>query len=469
MVGVHIFFPSLREVHVIKPAPRDPFAVQAVPVSQLFRYSTEPGLLRRVHVRGSVTLDWPGHMLCIEDARDGICMETAQASAVRTGTLVDVVGFPVIHQFKPTLEDATFRPAQQSSQPLAPVMITGGEMPNDALDGMLARVDAELIGKDLAAENPTLMLRSGQFIFPAILPRGESIAALKWKEGSTVRLTGIWSVDVDPLSTNLSEGGVRTGSIRLLLQDASQVVVKRAPSWWTPEHAVSVFAGVGVVMLASFAWIVVLGHRVERQTEALRSSEARLRHLSEHDALTGLPNRILLNDRLLTALLRVERFGGCLGLLMVDADGFKQINDRYGHGAGDTLLCELAGRLTGCVRTTDTIARIGGDEFIALLPDLHVPADAEAVARKIIDAASRPVRIDRAEVAITVSIGMVTYPDGEKDPETLIHRADTAMYAAKQNGKNGFEIYDPRMAEPAAGEETPMRPSSHFPLLAGSA
>ncbi len=469
MVGVHIFFPSLKQVDVIEPAPDDPFDEPAVAVSQLFRYSTDPGLLHRVHVRGNVTLDWPGRTLCIMDAKNGICMQTEQPTEVPIGTLVDVVGFPVIHQFKPTLEDATFRTAGGDPVSNIPAAITGGEALSDALDGKLVQLDAELIGKDLAAENPTLMLRSGRILFPAILPRSELDAAVRWKEGSSIHLTGICDVEVDPLSTKLSEGAVRTGSMQLLLQSASDVQVVRAPSWWTPQHALAAFASVGILVFASFAWIGVLRHRVAKQTQALRDSEVRLRHLSEHDALTGLPNRVLLMDRLQTALLRVERFGGSLGLLMVDADGFKQINDRYGHRGGDMLLCELAVRLTECVRATDTIARIGGDEFVVLLPDLHSSAEAGVIAAKIVGAVSRPVRIEKAEAGITVSIGAVTCPEGGRSLDNLLQRADAAMYAAKERGKNGFRLYEPWMETFHNEAERALPRSSQITLTAGNA
>jgi diguanylate cyclase (GGDEF)-like protein len=469
MVGVHVFFPSLRQVYVIEAAPGDPFSGPAVSVSQLFRFSPDSSLLHRVHVRGNVTLDWPGRTLCIEDAKDGICMQTAQTSAIPIGTLVDVVGFPVIRQFKPTLEDAVFRAAGEVPLALPPVVISNKQTLSGDLDGKLIQIDAELIGKDLAAENPTLMLRSGRILFPAVLPREDSAAAVRLKDGSMIRLTGICSVEVDSLSTNLGEGAIRTGSVQLLLENFSDAEVLRAPSWWTPRHALTAFASIGILVLASFAWIAVLRHRVTEQTQALRESEVRLRHLSEHDSLTGLPNRMLLTDRLQTALLRAERFGGSLGLLMVDADGFKQINDLYGHQAGDFLLCELSGRLTNSVRATDTVARIGGDEFVVLLPDLHLSAEAVAIAAKIVNAISRPVKIDRAEVAITVSVGVVTYPDGGKDLEALMQHADAAMYAAKEHGKNGLRLYDSGAREfvDSAGQAMPLSPRE--PLTAGNA
>ena len=446
MVGARIFFPALGEIHVVEPAPRDPFAEPVVPSSQLFRFAAVPELLHRVHLRGQVTLDWPGHILCIQDGKGGMCIETTQTDSVNLGALVDVLGFPAINQFKPTLEDASFRIAGQSPAP-APRLIAPGDALKSDLDGQVVQIDGELIAKDLVASDPALILRAGGLLFQVALPDDAVRAASLWKEGSILRVTGVASVQVNPLSPEMG-GAVRPESLHILLRTADDVAVLRTPSWWTPIHTLESFAAIGLVVLAAFTWIVVLRRRVEQQTQALRSSEERLRHLSEHDALTWLPNRLLLNDRLRTSQLRVERFGGCLGLLMIDADGFKQINDTYGHQAGDRLLCELAARLTGCVRTTDTVARIGGDEFIVLLVDLHQPGEAESIASKIVRAAAQPMEIERLRAIVTVSVGVVTFPEDGLDAATLMRCADVAMYAAKGKGKNGFQVYKPKPLSP---------------------
>jgi len=472
MVGVHLFFPALRQVTVVQPAPRDPFAVPAVPVTQLFRFSPDPGLLRRVHVQGTVTLDWPGRVLCIQDVKAGICMQTSQEASVAVGSFVDVVGFPVVNFFKPSLEDAIFRAAHNPAALPTPVAITPGQAVKGDLDGKLVQIAAELIGRDVAAADPTIMLRAGGVLFPAILPRNVALgAALPWKEGSLVRIRGVSNVQVDSLSTNLSEGAVRPESVQILLRTIDDISVLQAPTWWTSEHTLESFFVVGLLVLASFAWIVVLRHRVSLQTRALRGSEERLRHLSEHDALTGLPNRILLNDRCQTSLKRAVRFQSCLGLLMVDADEFKIINDALGHQAGDKLLCELAERLCRCVRETDTVARIGGDEFIVLLPDLRIPAEAESIAAKIVASVARPYAIDHTQAVITVSVGVVTYPEAGSDLDTytLMHYADEAMYAAKEKGKNSFQVYRPKSAPVGGNGGNSMLYPPHIPLATGGA
>ena len=469
MVGVHLFFPSLREVTVLEPAPRDPFAVPAIPLSDLFRFSPDPALLHRVHVEGTVTLDWPGRVLCIQDAKAGICIQTSQQTTVPVGSYVDVVGFPAITLFKPALEDAVFRATgapinAQSAAAISPDQAVKGD-----LDGKLVQVDAKLIGRDVAAADPTVMLRVGGVLFSAILPRDYPIgAALPWKDGSLVRITGVCNVQVDSLSTPVGEGAVRPESVHILLRSIDDVAVLKAPTWWTSQHALESLSAVCLLALAAFAWIVILRHRVALQTRALRGSEERLRHLSEHDVLTGLPNRILLTDRCEVSLNRAMRFQSCLGLLMVDADQFKTVNDALGHQAGDTLLRELAQRLNNCVRATDTVARIGGDEFIVLLPDLRIPAEAESIAAKIVAAIALPYAIDGAHAVITVSVGVVTYPEAGSDLDTLMRCADESMYAAKQKGKNSFHVYRPGSTATGRGGSSLAHPPQ-IPLPTGGA
>lgn len=463
MVGVHIYFPSLNQVKVVEAAPRDAFALPVVPISRILRFSTNLTLPSRVHVRGRVTLRWPDRMLCIQQGTDSLCMQTTDGSKAPVGDSIDVVGFPVVKGFKPTLEDATLR-LGGDVLPIAAKLVTAREVLKGDYDSQRVQIDAVLIGRDLTAENPTLMLRSEGVLFPAALPKGlAGDGKLTWKDGSLLRLTGICTVGVDAAATGVNEGQVRPDSIKLLLNSAEDVEVVHSPSWWTPARAIEAFSIALFVAFAALAWIFVLRRQVEQKTEALRDSQERLRHLSEHDALTRLPNRLLLNDRLEVALKRAARFEACLGLLIVDVDRFKEVNDVYGHLAGDSVLCELANRLTNSVRSTDTVARMGGDEFIVLLSDLRIAVEAEAIAAKIVAAVSVPIDIGEACAAITVSIGVSVYPDGGTDMKSLLRAADVALYLAKERGKNGFQVYRPNM-ERTARSTTSYQSSSQAPL-----
>jgi len=166
-----------------------------------------------------------------------------------------------------------------------------------------------------------------------------------------------------------------------------------------------------------------------------------LANLAYYDQLTGLPNRTLFKDRLNQALLKAERTGTIFGVLFVDLDSFKRVNDTLGHPGGDQLLKAIAQELNSCVRISDTVARFGGDEFLILVNDLSHPENVLKIADKILARLNRPINIGWKEFLITASIGIAVYPDAGQDAETLIKNADLAMYKAKKMGKNRYVLY----------------------------
>lgn len=172
-----------------------------------------------------------------------------------------------------------------------------------------------------------------------------------------------------------------------------------------------------------------------------RASEEKIRHLAHYDGLTSLPNRFLFKEYLDLALRTARRHGNKFAVLFLDLDKFKEINDTLGHDAGDIVLCEIASRLRSCLRHTDKIARMGGDEFYVLIEELDDARYAADVANKLLDAASRPIVIGGKECKLSVSIGIAIYPDDGGDGPTLLKNADKAMYKAKDLGKNGFQTY----------------------------
>jgi diguanylate cyclase (GGDEF)-like protein/PAS domain S-box-containing protein len=169
-------------------------------------------------------------------------------------------------------------------------------------------------------------------------------------------------------------------------------------------------------------------------------------HLAQHDALTDLPNRMLLNDRLTQAISLARRNHHLLAVLFLDLDGFKNINDSLGHSVGDKLLQSVAARLLGCVRKSDTVSRQGGDEFVVLLPEVTHAEDAAISAAKIISELKNVHSVGEHRLHVTVSIGISTYPDHGENGETLIKNADTAMYHAKQVGRNNYQFFKPDMS-----------------------
>lgn len=181
----------------------------------------------------------------------------------------------------------------------------------------------------------------------------------------------------------------------------------------------------------------------------LKRTEERMRYRAYFDAVTGLPNRILLADRVLEAAKEAERHGARMAFLMVDLDRFKQVNDELGHAAGDELLRATAARLSGCVRDHDTVARLGGDEFAVVLTDVGESQSVATVAEKIVSTLSLPSRIDGAEVQCAASVGIAVYPADTRDHEALQRYADMAMYQAKLEGRGTYRFFDPSLTETA--------------------
>ncbi len=172
-----------------------------------------------------------------------------------------------------------------------------------------------------------------------------------------------------------------------------------------------------------------------------RQAEERARHLANHDVLTGLPNRRLLKDRLGQALALAHRHHKSVAVMFVDLDRFKTINDTLGHEVGDKLLVAVADRLKRVLREGDTVARVGGDEFVVVLPELGKDRDAAVVARKILDLLAEPFPVESHELSVTPSIGIAVAPGDGDDPERLLRHSDAAMYEAKAAGRNTFHFY----------------------------
>src|SRR6202171_3720679 len=184
---------------------------------------------------------------------------------------------------------------------------------------------------------------------------------------------------------------------------------------------------------------------VFRDVSVSQAMALQMTHSAHHDFLSGLPNRILLNDRIDQAIALASRHMKKVAVLFLDLDGFKHINDSLGHPIGDKLLQSIAKRLVDCVRGSDTVSRQGGDEFVVLLLDVEQPEDAARSARKILQAVAEAYPIDRHDLHVTASIGISVYPDDGLDAETLIKNADIAMYQAKENGRQSYQFFKPVM------------------------
>ncbi len=210
------------------------------------------------------------------------------------------------------------------------------------------------------------------------------------------------------------------------------------PAWVSVGCTVGDQAGIEQV-------VVVFNDMTER-----KNSEEVIAHQANYDMLTKLPNRYLFRDRLRRALLRAKRDGSTVGLLFIDIDGFKKVNDTLGHAAGDEALTEAATRINRSLRDADTAARLGGDEFSVILPGIASALDAEGVAQRIIEAIASPLTVCGQEIVLTASVGIAIYPDDSESDDDLLRNADAAMYRSKKAGGNTLEFFTQEMNESAA-------------------
>jgi diguanylate cyclase (GGDEF)-like protein len=216
------------------------------------------------------------------------------------------------------------------------------------------------------------------------------------------------------------------------------------------NHMLAVLVSLGtmsilVITLVISAFDSQLAARAAKHAESLQAANEQLRNIALYDSLTGLPNRLLFDDRIGQAMVRSGRSGKPCALMFVDLDRFKPVNDTFGHRVGDDLLKAVAGRLVNCVRKEDTVARAGGDEFIVVLSELTKREDAALIGGKILEQLSRPFSVERHELEISCSIGISVFPDDGKNLLELVNNADLAMYHAKKAGRNGYRFFAPDM------------------------
>lgn len=204
--------------------------------------------------------------------------------------------------------------------------------------------------------------------------------------------------------------------------------------------------GVPVIVEERQVGVLVLYHDI---TELMKA-EVLLQHIASHDSLTGLPNRMLFFDRLSHAIQKTSRLGGKLAVAFLDLNDFKKVNDTYGHGKGDLILKDVAERLKSGIRISDTIARIGGDEFTFIFEAIGQPQDALNISQKIVDTLAAPFHLEGRQVVVSASIGVSLFPDDGDETAILLRKADEAMYASKMLGQNKSQLYSPEIIERAA-------------------
>jgi signal transduction histidine kinase/CheY-like chemotaxis protein len=269
MTGAYLVFPGLSQIKVEEPAPADPFTLPVVPVGDLLRFTPRPVSQHRVHLRGTVTLLWPGRLLCIQDGLHGLCAQTDQTTPLRPGEVAEVIGFLVPGAFSPTLTRAVYE-AADSQRALATVAVTAEQALSGDHDAELVVLEGQLIGQDESASDPTIVLASGKHVFSVVLPaQSQAKGWAAWKKGTVFEITGICSVKDGTAKT----GGQRSFSVRslqILLRSTQDLVVIKSPSWWTPTHAVAALGAVAVLTLVVLAWVFVLHKQVREQTLTIR-------------------------------------------------------------------------------------------------------------------------------------------------------------------------------------------------------
>jgi diguanylate cyclase (GGDEF)-like protein len=496
LLGIHLFVQSFAQFHVLQPGPSNPFSLPIRDISTVMRYAPDAVPGHRIRVRGVVTADRSGHFISIANGSHGLFIYTNQESDLKPGDLIDVVGFPVMRGYSPVLEDVIYRRLGTGLLP-RPAVISAKSLFAGAADAELVRLRGRLLQQTSLLDERTLLITADNRTFAAVLPAEEGREQLaSLRDGSILQVTGTCFVEVAPDKT--------PRGVQILLRSPEDVVVVRAAPWWTVQHTLTTLGLLLLAVLGAIGWITVLRRRIRRQMGALQKAreeaaaindmaramqevaterrftarvsaagnehlaqlgigfnqmlaelekgeqakeqaEAELQRQALTDELTGLPNRRLLADRLAQSVAMAQREGRILGLLYIDLDGFKLVNDSLGHTIGDLLLGHVAGRLRLRIRQADTLARLGGDEFTVILTSLRAPEDAEKVALNLLEALSEAFLIEGHEISIGASMGISLYPRDTVDPEILLQQADSAMYAAKRGGKNQVQYFTPEI------------------------
>ena len=268
LTGSRVLFQGLDQIKVEEAAVAKPFASPIIPMSRLMTYTPNIAFRHRSHIRGTVTLFWPGKLVCIQDGPRGICAQTSQTTPLNTGQVADILGFAAVGEFAPQMVRARYR-AQTESGVLSALPVTAEQALQGNHDAQLVEIEGQLIGEDRAASDPTFMLSAGKFIFSAVLPDRREGTVPDWREGSRLRIRGLCSVQSE-LAGMPREGFPLPKSFRIMLRSADDVTVVREASWWTAGHALRVLSAALVLTLSVLSWVVVLRNRVRRQTEVIR-------------------------------------------------------------------------------------------------------------------------------------------------------------------------------------------------------
>ncbi len=284
--------------------------------------------------------------------------------------------------------------------------------------------------------------QTNSFVSPAITPEVSKIFNIPEGNIGVDEFQGLWGwvlenkkplLSNDPLNDARSEASLNKNASLKHFLSAPAMLGEIIVGQITVGNAANGYSGKDIQLLERIAILYAIA------VQHLWTQEV-ITHMAYFDEITNFPNRRLFNDRLYVAISNANRYRQRLAVMFLDLDGFKEVNDAFGHQTGDQLLREIAYRLNQTVRKSDTIARMGGDEFTVLLTQVEHESNIISVADKILEAVRQPVVLDGNTISITISIGIAQYPDNGKDVNTLLKSADIALYRAKESGKNNYQF-----------------------------
>jgi len=437
-VGLDLYVPSPKFMKVLEAARTDPFAGPAMPIGSALQFGQAQ---HRVKVSGVSTYQSSDRGIYLQNGNDGIRIHAIAAQFIGADRQVDAVGFPVVGEYGPFLEDALIRergpaiPVVQLRIEARNVITQNGDFYQVPYDQQLVQIQGLVEESHVAGSKRVLILRDGNEVFEASLPLSGRDSAPVTAIGSLLLLTGICVVHAD-----LDRNPV---SFEILMKSARDIVILSRASWWTAAHTLAMLAALMGLTIAIILWVVILRNRVKHQTNVIRQSEDRFRHLAQHDYLTGLPNRLMLEEHIAHCLQVCATEHTLAAVFTIDIDYFKKINDTHGHIVGDECLKIVASRLRGTVRKLDVIARIGGEEFILIVGSLRATQTASEIACELLLLFQGTVSIQGTEIPLTVSIGGALYPADGTDSASLRRMSDQALYQAKQSGRNRAVFINP--------------------------